>query len=86
MVVLWSFTVRTGLAIFSMTTFFQNQGMVSSSRLFMHHAIALGATVPDNVRRLIWADEFVELSRLLPETMDKALKPKNVDRNYRLTC
>ena len=44
----------------------------------MHHAIPLGATVPDNVKRLIWADEFVELSTLLPETMDKALKPKNV--------
>ena len=56
----------------------QNQGMASSSRLYMHHAIPLGATVPGNVRMLIWADEFVELSTLLPETMDKALKPKNV--------
>ena len=56
----------------------QNQGMAPISRLYMHHAIPLGATVPDNVRRLIWADEFVELSTLLPETMDKALKPKNV--------
>ena len=55
----------------------QNQGMASISRLYMHHAIPLGATVPDNVRRLIWDDEFVELSTLLPETMDKALHPKN---------
>jgi hypothetical protein len=53
----------------------QNQGMASSSRLYLHHAIPLGATVLDNVKRLTWADEFVELSTLLPETMDKALKP-----------
>ena len=62
----------------SHTCTIQNQGMAYSSWLYMHHAIPLGATVPDNVRKLIWDDEFVELSTLLPETMDKALKPKNV--------
>jgi hypothetical protein len=69
-------TDRTEAMNYALTI--QNQGMASSSRLYMHHAIPLGATVPDNVRMLIWADEFVELSTLLPETMDKALKPKNV--------
>jgi hypothetical protein len=46
----------------------------------MHHAIPLGATVPDNAKRLIWADEFVELSTLLPETMDKAVDPGPTNR------
>lgn len=54
-----------------------NEG-TNTNRLYMFQSLPLGASVPENIKRQIWANDFVKLGTLLPETMEKALKPKNV--------
>jgi hypothetical protein len=53
-------------------------GNESSSRYYMHQAEPLGATISKILKRKIWANEFIELVKLLPESVEKTLKPKTL--------
>jgi len=53
-------------------------GNESSSRYYMHQAVPLGATISEIFKRQIWANDFIELGKLLPESIEKTLKPKTL--------
>jgi hypothetical protein len=53
-------------------------GNESSSRYYMHQAEPLGATISEILKRQIWANDFIELVKLLPESVEKTLKPKTL--------
>jgi hypothetical protein len=44
----------------------------------MHQAVPLGATISEKLKRQIWANDFIELGKLLPEPVEKTLKPKTL--------
>ena len=53
-------------------------GNESSSRYYMHQAVPLGATISEILKRQILANDFIELGKLLPESVEKTLKPKTL--------
>jgi hypothetical protein len=44
----------------------------------MHQAVPLGATISEILKRQILANDFIELGKLLPESVEKTLKPKTL--------